>query len=1096
MLTIYRASAGSGKTFKLTGEYLKLLFKNPTAYRHILAVTFTNKATDEMKKRIIEELDVLACGENKSAYTDMLMKETKMNDSAVQNTAKTILINILHDYAAFQISTIDRFFQQTMRAFTREIGLQGGYNIELDTEKVLSEAVDSMLSELDASDNKQLLDWLLRYSEDKVENGKSWNIRKNIQDLSKEVFKENYKAAADEIHDFISDKTALSGYIKKLNIIKKEFESSLKEIGEKGINIIQHHRLEIADFKGGARGPFSHFEKWKTGEVKQPTDSFAKLADDIYHWMTAKVSSEKKVQIENAYHSGLYDCVQKALSLFNDPFIRYQTAVEINRYFYTLGILGDIDTHIRQYAFENNIMLLSDTTQLLNLIIGDSDTPFIYEKTGVRVQHYMIDEFQDTSGMQWKNFYPLIRDSLAAGNFNLIVGDVKQSIYRWRNSDWKLLEEQLKIDFKTEGIIEEVLDTNFRSFRNVIQFNNAFFTLASRVLQDKFNEETGVHHSQGFTLSETLTVPKILRVYSQLYQKVPDKVKNKAGHVQIRFIDTEEEDDWQTESLNSLPSDIEQMQDNGYKLKDIAVLVRTKNEGFRVAETLLQYALEHPESDYSYDVISDEALFISKSRSVKLLISMLRYLINPNDGINRALVVYEYGMLKNREHPEEALTEYFCLNKEKNRIQSDLHFPSEITKELNRLKQLSLYEITEGLIALLFSENEHTETGCGEAVFLQAFQDMVLDFSTRNTADVSAFLTWWDETGHTKAVSIPEEQDAVRILTVHKSKGLAFKAVIMPFCDWEIDHKAVMSNILWLHTDVAPFAEMPLVPVRYSKNLQNTIFKDDYADEKMRAYIDNLNLAYVAFTRAREELILTAPKRKKNTISTIADLLYFCVTNSSNYPQHTPEGYEIVSLDTCWNEDELKYEYGEYTQTSPDKATSILQEKMRRFSSVDIKNRLQLRLYGKGFFNEQEQRNHGNLMHEILSVVFTKNDLPKAVRAQVLSGAISEETAQEIRHKLEKAISLPETADWFSGKYKILNETTILQPKGKFRRPDRVMMGEDEIIVVDYKFGEKELPSYNRQVKNYVEMIEKMELGMKVKGFVWYVEAEKIVVSG
>ena len=1087
MLTVYRASAGSGKTFKLTGEYLKLLFKNPASYRHILAVTFTNKATDEMKKRIIEELDVLARGENKSNYAEMLMKETKMTDSAVQCVAKTILVNILHDYTAFQISTIDRFFQQTMRAFTREIGLQGGYSIELDTDKVLSEAVDAMLSKLDASDNKQLLDWLLRYSEEKVENGKSWNIRNDIHDLSKEVFKENYKAASDDTLKFILDKAALTGYIKKLNIIKKEFESALKEIGEKGINIIQQHSLEIADFKGGAKGPFSHFEKWKAGEIKQPTDTFAKLADDIGNWTTAKTSSEKKNQIENALHSGLNDCVNNALSLFEAPFVEYQTAVEVNRYFYTLGILGDIDNHIRQYATENNIMLLSDTTQLLNLIIGDSDTPFIYEKTGVRFQHYMIDEFQDTSGMQWKNFYPLIRDSLAAGNFNLIVGDVKQSIYRWRNSDWKLLEEQLKLDFRTEGMIEEVLDTNFRSFRNVIQFNNAFFTLASRVLQDKFNEETG---ESGENDSDG-SASKILRVYSQLYQKIPDRVKNKAGHIQIRFIDTEEEDDWQIRSLESLPSIVEQLQDNGYLLKDIAVLVRTKNEGFRVADTLLQYASNHPESPYSYDVISDEALFISRSRSVKLLISMLRYLINPNHAINRTLAVYEYEMLINREQPEAVLTEYFRLNKEKDSAQSDRSFPPEVKKELNRLKQLSLYEITEGLISLLFSENNHAENNPGEVVFLQAFQDMVLDFSTRNTADVSAFLAWWDETGRLKAISIPEEQNAVRILTVHKSKGLAFKAVIMPFCDWDIDHKPGLTNILWLHTDVPPFAEIPLLPVRYSKNLQNTIFKDDYSDEKMRAYIDNLNLAYVAFTRAKEELILTAPKPKKNTVSSIGDLLHFCVANSSNYPQQTPEGHEIVSLNAGWNEDELKYEYGEYAQTLPEKGSSVLQEKMRRFSSVDIKNRLHLRLYGKGFFNEREQRNHGILMHEILSAVYSKKDLPKAVRAQVLSGAITEDEAVEIQDKLGKAISLPETSEWFSNKYKIFNETTILQPKGKFRRPDRVIMGENEIIAVDYKFGEKELPGHHQQVKNYMELIEKMGFGKKVKGFVWYVEKGK-----
>ncbi len=1083
MITVYRASAGSGKTFKLTGEYLKLLFQHPSSYRHILAVTFTNKATDEMKKRIIEELDVLARGEKQSDYTQMLIKEAKINEAEIQPAAKKILVSILHDYTAFQISTIDRFFQQTMRAFTREIGLQGGYNLELDTEKVLSEAVDGMLSELDSNDNKQLLNWLLRYSEDKVENGKSWNIRNDIKDLSKEIFKENYKAFSDDIQQFISDKTTMSAYIKKINIIKNEFESSLKQIGERGLNIIQLSNLDVADFKGGARSPFSHFFKWASGDVKEPSNTFINLENNLDNWLTGKTSSEKKAQIENAFHSGLNDCVKEVLTLFGEPFIRYQTAVEINRYFYTLGILGDIDKHIRQYAADNNIMLLSDTTQLLNLVIGESDTPFIYEKVGVRIKNYMIDEFQDTSGMQWKNFYPLIKDSLDAGNFDLIVGDVKQSIYRWRNSDWKLLEEQIKYDFKNEGIQEEVLDTNYRSCRNVIEFNNAFFTLASEVLQDKFNTETenpSENDESGFN-------SKIKQVYAQLYQKVPEKMENKHGHVQINFIDTEEYEDWQAHSLEIIPQTIEKLQDKGFKLKDIAILVRTKNEGAQVADTLLQYSMSHSDTNYSYDVISDEALFISKSRSVGLLVSMLRYLMNPNESINQALVAYEYGLSKKQETPENVLIEYFRFNKEKNNIQPELHFSEEMMNELERLKQLSLYEITEGLIALLFSQHNPNENEVGEAVFIQAFQDMVLDFSTRNTADISAFLSWWDETGSRKTILMPEAQDAIRILTVHKSKGLGFKAVIMPFCDWEIDHKAFLTNILWLHTDKMPFGEIPLLPIRYSKNLQNTIFKDDYLNEKMHAYIDNLNLAYVAFTRAKEELILMSPKPKKNEVNSMGDLLHFCITNSNNYASATPEGYTIVSLSEYWNVEILQYKYGDWWQTSPEKASSIHQEKMTGFSSIDVKDRLQLRLYGKGFFKEKEQRKYGNLMHEILSKVFVVEDLDNAVQEQIFSGAISEDEAIKIRELLQKAISRPETLDWFSGKYKILNESVILQPKGRFKRPDRIMMCNNEVIVVDYKFGEKEKKSYTKQVKDYMNLIGKMGY-MQVKGYIWFVE--------
>ncbi|MCD7973176.1 MAG: UvrD-helicase domain-containing protein [Candidatus Azobacteroides sp.] len=1079
MLTVYRASAGSGKTFKLTGEYLKLLFKDPSSYRSILAVTFTNKATDEMKKRIIEELYVLSNSEKKSAYTDLLIKEADCKEAEICQKAKKILVTLLHDYSSFQISTIDRFFQQTMRAFTREIGLQGGYNIELDTEKVLTEAVDMMLSDLDTSDNKQLLRWLLSYSEDKVEAGKSWNIRKDIKSLGQEIFKENFKAFSDAIQEHIGNKDLLALYLKKLSLIRYDFEAKLKEAGEKALNLILSHGLQTSDFKMGARSPFTLFEKWAGGEIKEPTATFCNLPDEIDNWYTGKTSAEKKANIEEVYHNGLNEHIKKVIHLFHTDYINYQTTAEINRYFYTLGILGDIDKQIRQYTSENNIMLLSDTTQLLNLVIRESDPPFIYEKIGGRIQHYMIDEFQDTSGMQWRNFYPLMKESLASGNFNLIVGDVKQSIYRWRNSNWQLLESQIKQDFRIEGIQEEILDTNYRSCNNVIEFNNSFFTIAAHILQEKFNADLN-------DLSPDAYKEKIRKVYGKLFQHVPAHMKEKSGNVRIKFIDSNVSDDWKADVLEKLPEVITELQNQGFRLKDIAILVRTKNEGSLVAHTLLQYSNAHPESPYRYDVISDEALFINKSRSVKLLISMLRYLTNPEEAINQALAAYEYGATQQNKSPEEIFTTYFYVNKQNENPDLTLHFPEEINQELETIKQLSLYEITESLISLFLS-NEKDENG--EAVFIQAFQDLVLDFSKRHISDISSFLSWWDETGSKKTISMPDSQDAIRILTVHKSKGLGFKAVVMPFCDWEIDHKPGLSNILWLHTEVKPFAEMPLIPVRYSKKLQQTIFQEDYLNEKMHAYIDNLNLAYVAFTRAKESLILFAPKNSKTQkqgISTIADLLYCCIKDYDNYPEIKEENMPCISLCAAWDEENLLYEYGTCWQSLKEKGSSVYQEKMERFSSVAVKERLHLRLYSKGFFRDRTERIQGKLMHEILSKVRTKKDISKAIREQVLLGNISGKEAGQIELKLKEVTSLPETAHWFSGNYKVLNEASILQHDRKFRRPDRVMITDDEAIIVDYKFGEKEQRAYTKQLKDYGKLIQKMNYS-QVHAFIWYV---------
>ena len=445
MLTVYRASAGAGKTHKLTGEYLKLLFASPGAYRRILAVTFTNKATDEMKGRIVQELYTLSSGQ-KSDYVPVLSSRFGLDEAQVRAQARKVLIAILHDYSAFNISTIDRFFQQTMRAFTREIGLQGGYAIEMDQELVLTEAIDNLLAGLEKPENKELLGWLLRFASDKVEEGGGWNLRKDIAALSREVFKESYKAFSADVAKDIEDKAALESYKNHLFAIIRSVEAEARDLGRQGQAVLDQYGLQPSDFKGGSRSPLHYFAKLVAGEMKPPSDTFANLADNLEGCFTAKTESGMRQIIGCAFDDGLNDCIKKINTLFGN-LTNYYTAKEIVRYYYALGILNDIAVQIAEYREEKNVMLIADTTELLSKVVGGSEAPFIYEKTGTQVDHYMIDEFQDTSGMQWGNFLPLLSESLSHNRDNLIVGDVKQSIYRFRNSDWKLLDEQIRYDF-------------------------------------------------------------------------------------------------------------------------------------------------------------------------------------------------------------------------------------------------------------------------------------------------------------------------------------------------------------------------------------------------------------------------------------------------------------------------------------------------------------------------------------------------------------------------------------------------------------------------------------------------------------------------
>ncbi|NDV80156.1 exodeoxyribonuclease V subunit beta [Dysgonomonas sp. 511] len=1065
-LHVYKASAGSGKTHRLTEEYLHLLYSSPFAYRHILAVTFTNKATDEMKSRIISELANLAAN-NKSDYIVSLSHKYKKNEEQIRQQAREVLVHILHDYSAFSVSTIDKFFQQTMRAFTREIGLGGGYNVELDTNKVLGEAIDSLLFDLERSDNKLLLDWLLRFSEEKVENGETWNIRNDIQSLSSEIFKESYKAYSNQVQENIADKQLMADYKGMLFAIIRTFESRSQQIGEKALNIMQRYGLTTEDFKGGSRSPFASFLKWANGAIAEPSNTFRTLADDTANWYTQKTSADVRSKIDDIYPE-LNNCVCDIIAHYDDS-QTYQTAYEINRYFFTLGILADVDKKIRELAAENNTMLISDTTELLNRIIDGNESPFIYEKVGLRVNNYMIDEFQDTSGMQWQNFLPLVRDSLGGGNRNFIVGDVKQSIYRWRNSDWKLLDEQLDADFTTEGINHETLDTNWRSAYNVIAFNNSIFTQGAKLLQETYNhslEGAGDPRLHPF-------LGRITRAYGELTQAIPDSRRDNEGHVHVQFVESTDEQTWQEYALEQLPKQIEGLQDRGYLLKDIAILVRTKREGADVANCLLEYKSANPDSGYRYDIISDEALFVGNSKSIKLIIALLRYLHNPLDTSLKALAVYEYFKYSNRMNAEEALEKYFSANNE---------LPADVAAELERIRELPLYEMTEDIFRLFHDAMEENEQ-----IYIQSFLDMVLDFTVRYSSDLDSFLKWWKDTGANKTIFTPDGQDAIRIMTIHKSKGLGFNVVLIPFCNWEIDHK--LTTILWCHPKVAPFDRLHLVPVKYSQKLKNTIFSYEYFDEKLHAFIDNINILYVAFTRAKNELIVYAPRPKKIEVGNIASLLWASMNSTIQEEDEKP----YIDLSKYLDDEEGIFSIGEgYHPAKKEKESAVNEISIDSISSIQYDKRVKLRLKNKYFFSDTGKRDYGTLMHEIVSHVETLQDVEAAIEEYRASGDIVEEQKEEIMSLLAGYLSDPVVMPWYSGEYRVLNEVQILQHKGTFSRPDRVMIKDGEVIVIDYKFGEKENRKYNRQVKYYMDQIRKMGY-TDIKGYVCYITLGKVI---
>ena len=1033
-LHVIKASAGSGKTHRLTGEYLRLLFSTPHAYRHILAVTFTNKATEEMKSRIVEELHRLSEGE-KSDYLKALSEEFRLSETQVRQQARHILETILHDYSAFAISTIDKFFQQTMRAFTREMGLSGGYNVEVDDSAYLPEVIDTMLFELDKPENAELAQWLLAFMKDKIESNKGWSIKKDIQELASEIFNEKYKSLSHSDKEKIHDKVYLADYKRALTKIVRDFENELNAIGKKGANLIHRFGLEYADFKGGRNSAFSHFVKWANGDIKEPTATFINLADNLDGWTTKTTPPEKCAAIEAVYFDGLNEQVKAAITLFENS-TPYYSATAVLNYFFTLGILNDVQHRLQQLQQDENILFLSDTTELLNNIIADSDSPFIYEKTGTRLTHYMIDEFQDTSAMQWNNFRPLIRESLAHNNFNLIVGDVKQSIYRWRNSDWRLLEERVPADFLPDSIREHALDTNWRSDANIVHFNNALFTLAARLLQGDYNRAMETVSDDAF---KQYASGKINDAYAQVFQHVPEKNGANGGKVDIVFLDTEE--DWKALALERLPRQIEQLQDEGFRLKDIAILVRTNGEAVEIAETLLKYKETHADSRYRYDIISNEALVIGNAQSVKAVVALLRWFRNRNDHTKKMLAVYEFYRFHRRVSPDEALQSF--LGK------TEIDFPDTIASQLNDISYLPFYEMIEAFFAL--SKDVLNEK---ENAYVQAFLDIALKFSTNALSDLDNFLNWWDEKGYRKTLFSPDGQDAIRLVTIHKSKGLGFGAVIMPFAEWNIDHNPHHRNIIWCRPETAPFNGLGAVPVRYGNKLIDTIFWKDYLEEKLFTYIDNLNLLYVAFTRAKHRLMVFAPKpddKKQDSIKTTADVLWMSVSNSRFFL--TDNDAHLIQLESHFQQwdDEAIFSLGNAeTFVQKEAPPSEPPLKTVQWQSIPFDNRLKLRLNSIGYFTDNGKRDYGTLMHDIVSRVETLADIPHAVEREILAGELSVEEKERTVRELTDFLSLPEVADWYSGKYTVLNEMQVLHPRFGFSRPERVMLGKNKAIVVDY----------------------------------------------
>jgi ATP-dependent helicase/nuclease subunit A len=1046
---LYRSSAGSGKTRTLAKEYLKLALRHRADYcKHILAVTFTNKATQEMKDRILQYLNRFSAGQYDALALE-LMQELNQDEPVFRENCHALRSYILHHYAQFSISTIDAFFQKVIRAFTREAGLSGDYRLEVEQDTVLEEVINELMDELGS--NTELTRWMVEFATHNLESDKPWDIRHGLMSFSKDIFRDEFKEIETALMDETADRKSFQEFRAKLWAQKNAFVKKVVPVASEALRIIQEHTLQPTEISyGNNSGLFTFFNMFLENnliEYKEPSPRIRNYFTVAKNWPSKKATNRPS-EIINLAGEKLIPLLKELLKIYDTSYSDALSADVVLRNFYAFGLLSDISRKLKEYKAANNLMLLSDAPKFLNGVIGKSDTPFIYEKVGSFYKNYLIDEFQDTSRMQWENFYPLVRESLDSGNRSLVVGDVKQAIYRWRGGNLKLLQEQIEQQIGQAQVAVKELDTNYRSAEHLVNFNNALFNTAATLVA----AETG----------NALAA----NAYQDVQQHMNKPVE---GFVQVQFLKAEEELKWKDLAKQQLVKTLEQLQEAGVKLKDIAILVRRNDEGQQLVAHLLQYKNSvQGKNNFRYDVISNESLRLDGAASVNLLLSALRYLHNPDDNIARAELAYEFARIQRVDLP---LADVFAVT---NQAIFESFLPVAFRKK-DVLKKLPLFELTETLIRM-FNLNSQS----GELAYLQAFQDLVLNFYSRERNDLQAFLEWWDEYKDTDKTSLKTsgEIDAAQIITIHKAKGLQFKYVIIPFCSWELDHGTSKGPQLWVTTDRGVFKEAGFFPVKYGSALESTYFKEAYELERVQAFLDNLNLLYVAFTRAELGLWVMAPHKK----NTVASLVHTGIQQNE-------------ALLKWWNETDQQFKFG--TLTVPKEESSDVNQtiELKQYPTARWRDKLVIRQAGKTFFGEaveqQEKVKYGIQVHALLSRIQYSDELEKAFSEVTGEGILLSSHRQAVRQQLEELLNNPMIALWFSRDWHVRTEVPILLPGGEESRIDRLLTKDQHALVIDFKTG-RSAKADQKQVAAYMEILSRMNF-TQVEGYLLYIRTGEVI---
>lgn len=1083
-LTVYKASAGSGKTFTLAVEYILLLLQDEQGleFQHTLAVTFTNKATSEMKDRILQTLYGLACNlASSKKYLNAIQKRQKemgiqMDEETIRRRAGVALSAILHDFNHFRVETIDSFFQSILRDLAHELRLTANLKVELNNDQVTALAVDRIVDNLQST--PKIKKWILEYVRSQIEEEGKWNVIAPLKRFAGCIFDECFQDRPLAEHDLLEDEERIRHFRQQLMQMENEAHQRLVEEASQIRKTVENQLVgpDVISY-------WSDYDSYLRKVTGQSGVSLTKrMVEAIENpekmLKGAKNKKDAKMLAEAATTGQLFAHMQET---YNQNIVIINSARLSRKNVNPLRLLGVIEKEITAINTENNQFNLSKTPVLLKEL-HTNDTPFIYEKTGTWFHNIMIDEFQDTSRMQWENFKTLLINDQSEGGRDLLVGDIKQSIYRWRNGDWRILNG-IGEELTWTKPQEEELKTNWRSKYNVIDFNNRFFVRAAELAD---------------TLAQNATY-KIADIYKDVVQLIPSDKQE--GHVRVRMYMKQKNArpaGYDDRMALDMIDQIRKLTSQGLKWSDMAILVRKNAMGTKLIESFSRLAPDIP-------LVSDEAFLLRASLSVQMLINALRVLVErQNSDVPERFLMMHY--LQDILMPDEKLAPEDYMQKTAAEV-----LPEEFMTRREELARMPLYLLCERLYQMFQLDRLK-----GQEPYLYSFYDELQSYQLKNPADIHSFLTAWDTSISGK--SIPSgEASGIRILTIHKSKGLQYHTVLIPYCDWSIER---ISDQMWCRSELPPFNELGMLRINTIGNeFAESIFSPICEEEHLQARIDALNMLYVAFTRAENNLYIWGLTGGKYSESSIAgDMIYQALNMSPDEiaPSSEEEGQETGASTEV---QEATMVVGEPVVTSSKESRSdnrmepnyeqIGTRLISHAPTLDFQQSNESQRFIQSLDENYEESSGqtyleiGKLMHYVLSKIETRNDVSAVIQRCRLQGVLQND---EMQAQLEKALNQGFNnsliSSWFSDCNEVINEcsiTSIDKDTGQpfVVRPDRVIRNQEGLTVIDYKFANSRTThraeEYITQVDQYMQLIHQIYPNEFIKGYLWYIYDNAVV---